>query len=129
MKKFIMALVLGLSVLTACFAEGNLNKIKVYSHETSDEFLYLGLAIYKDNPLVSCVCFSYAQKGCSQIIIFIDMETNRALKFYDEQYEKSNSELKDYICKDFAFDSDLYHYDSDNNIYSISYDMTEEQEE
>lgn len=127
MKKFIIALVLGLSVLTACFAEGDINKIKEYSHETSDEFLYLGLAVYKDNPSVSCVYFSYVQKGCSQINIFIDMETNRALKFYE--YEKSNSELKDYICKDFAFNSDLYYYDSDNNTYSILYDVTEEQEE
>ena len=138
MKKFIMALVLGLSVLTASFANKNnifadslkdslqdsllWHKIKeknneYYNGDTSELELYID----KDDTSVASLHLSYKEDGCSEIVIYIDIDTERANDLYNKFNNMWSTEFKKYIFDDFAKNSDDYSYDSDDDSYYIVY--------
>jgi hypothetical protein len=122
MKKFIMALVLGLSVLTASFASTHWHKIKennneYYNGDTSELELY----IHKDDTSIATLYLSYKEDGCSEIVIYIDIDTERANDLYNKFNNMWSTEFKKYIFDDFAKNSDDYLYNSDDDSYYIIY--------
>lgn len=123
MKKFIMALVLGLSVLTASFADGlpwhkiKENNNEYYNGDTSK----LELFINKDDTSIATVYLSYKEDGCSEIVIYIEIDTERANDLYNKFNNMWSTEFKKYIFDDFAKNSDDYSYDSDDDSYYIVY--------
>lgn len=130
MKKFIMALVLGFSVLTASFANKNdpfagslpWHKIKennneYYNGDTSELELYID----KDDTSIATLYLSYKEDGCSEIVIYIDIDTERANDLYNKFNNMWSTAFKKYIFDDFAKNSDDYSYDSDDDSYYIVY--------
>lgn len=124
MKKFIMALVLGFSVLTASFADGltrhtiRENNNEYYNGDTSKLELYI---IDKDDTSITTLYLSYKEDGCSEIEIFIEIDTERANDLYNKFNDMWSTEFKKYIFDDFAKNSDDYSYDSDDDSYYIVY--------
>ena len=120
-----MALVLGFSVLTASFADslpwhkikGNNNEY--YNGDTSELELYID----KDDTSIAILYLSYKEDGCSEIVIYILIDTERANDLYNKFNNMWSTAFKIYIFDDFAKNSDDYHYNSDDDYYYIIYSV------
>src|SRR5574344_1941625 len=128
MKKFIMAIVFGLCILITSFADYNTIK-KRSENLMNGDYTYLEWAIHKEDIAVSTIVLSYKESDCSQISIYIDIETECASEQYNEFDKMGLEEFKNYIYNDFAnnakyknYDNmNLYKYDSENNMYIVHY--------
>lgn len=86
-----------------------------------DEVLKLYFYVNKKDASISTIYLSYKEDGCSEIVIYIDIDTERANDLYNKFNNMWSTEFKKYIFDDFAKNSDDYSYDSDDDSYYIVY--------
>src|SRR5574344_661511 len=121
MKKLIMIIACMMVMAASVFADSlHWHKIKeknneYYNGDTSELELY----IHSDDTTIATLYLSYKEERCSEIIIRIVIDTERANDLYNKFNNMWSTEFKKYIFDDFAKNSDDYSYDSDDDSYYI----------